>query len=81
MPSVIVHIAPTGNPVATSGRSVTGCTWFPFVNDFGNHPSFGFAPVASVQAMAASSPPASDQTPLPPAYQSALAPVIEANWQ
>ncbi|WP_143160985.1 calcium-binding protein [Pollutimonas bauzanensis] len=34
-----------------------------------------------VQAMAAFAPPASGQTTLPPAYQTALAPVIAANWQ
>lgn len=34
-----------------------------------------------VQAMAAFSPPAAGQTTLPPAYQTALAPVIAANWQ
>lgn len=34
-----------------------------------------------VDAMAAFSPPASGQTTLPAAYQTALAPVIAANWQ
>ncbi|MEW6292453.1 MAG: calcium-binding protein [Pseudomonadota bacterium] len=34
-----------------------------------------------VQAMAAFSPPAAGETTLPPAYQTALAPVIAANWQ
>ena len=34
-----------------------------------------------VQAMAAFSPPASGQTTLPPTYQTALAPVLAANWQ
>jgi hypothetical protein len=34
-----------------------------------------------VQAMAAFSPPAAGQTTLPPAYQTALASVIAANWQ
>ncbi|MDP1612335.1 MAG: calcium-binding protein, partial [Sulfuritalea sp.] len=33
-----------------------------------------------VQAMAAFAPPASGQTTLPPTYQSALAPVLAANW-
>jgi hypothetical protein len=36
---------------------------------------------ALVQAMAAFSPPAAGQTTLPPAYQTALAPVLAANWQ
>ncbi|NWG32640.1 MAG: putative Ig domain-containing protein, partial [Rhodocyclaceae bacterium] len=36
---------------------------------------------ALVQAMAAFSPPAAGQTTLPPTYQTALAPVIAANWQ
>jgi hypothetical protein len=34
-----------------------------------------------VQAMAAFSPPAAGQSTLPSAHQSALAPVIAANWQ
>jgi hypothetical protein len=34
-----------------------------------------------VQAMAAFAPPAAGQTTLPPAYQTALASVIAANWQ
>lgn len=34
-----------------------------------------------VDAMAAFSPPASGQTTLPAAYQTALTPVIAANWQ
>ncbi|HXK21955.1 MAG TPA: Ig family protein, partial [Myxococcota bacterium] len=34
-----------------------------------------------VNAMAAFSPPAQGQTTLPPNYQTALAPVIAANWQ
>ena len=33
-----------------------------------------------VQAMAAFTPPAAGQTTLPPAYQTALAPVLAANW-
>jgi Ca2+-binding RTX toxin-like protein len=33
-----------------------------------------------VQAMAAFAPPAAGQTTLPPAYQTALAPVLAANW-
>lgn len=36
---------------------------------------------ALVSAMAAFTPPASGQTTLPPDYQTALAPVIAANWQ
>jgi Ca2+-binding RTX toxin-like protein len=36
---------------------------------------------ALVQAMAAFTPPAAGQTTLPPAYQTALAPVLAANWQ
>jgi hypothetical protein len=34
-----------------------------------------------VSAMAAFSPPAAGQTTLPANYQTALAPVIAANWQ
>jgi hypothetical protein len=34
-----------------------------------------------VDAMASFAPPAAGQTSLPPDYQSALAPVIAANWQ
>ena len=34
-----------------------------------------------VQAMAGFAPPAAGQTTLPPTYQTALAPVIAANWQ
>jgi hypothetical protein len=34
-----------------------------------------------VQAMAAFSPPGAGQTTLPPAYQTALNPVLAANWQ
>jgi len=33
-----------------------------------------------VQAMAAFTPPAAGQTTLPPAYQTALAPTLAANW-
>lgn len=43
--------------------------WFPHV---GNN---------LVQAMAAFAPPSAGQTTLPPAYQTALAPVLAANWQ
>ncbi|MBN8455649.1 MAG: putative Ig domain-containing protein [Candidatus Accumulibacter sp.] len=34
-----------------------------------------------VQAMAAFAPPSAGQTTLPPAYQTALAPILAANWQ
>jgi hypothetical protein len=47
---------------------------------FNGLPFDGFG-LLRARAMAAFSPPAAGQTTLSPAYQTALAPVIAANWR
>ena len=44
MPSITVHIAPSGNPLSNGGASLTGHMWFTLADDNGNQSSYGFAP-------------------------------------
>lgn len=44
MPSITVHIAPSGNPLNNGGSSLTGHMWFSINNGNGSISSYGFAP-------------------------------------
>lgn len=44
MPSITVHIAPTGNAFSDGGSSLTGHMWFTLNDGNGNERSYGFAP-------------------------------------
>ena len=43
-PKIIIHIAPSGNPLSDGGESVTGHMWITLQDSFGNQTSFGLAP-------------------------------------